>query len=167
MIKSSVRSLPLFFGAAFNLNPSKHALPCSFSLTAHSVEVPAGNLLQEVGVRLLRTDEGNADLHLHRLVARGVKGGVSADFSFVSSSHCPRFDATISPRTEGVERPVKLGGKVDGIRRLIPAADEIAAALDTIGRNDAHPAVNRVRIFDGVVSAFRLHYGTGINQYMR
>src|SRR5207253_8765097 len=151
MINGSIKNLPLRFCAAFDFNLSKHSLPCSFRLTAHSVEVPAGNLLQQVGVRLLRADEGNADLHLHRLVARGVKGGVSADSSFVSSSHCPRFDATISPRTEGVERPVKLGGKVDGIRRLIPAADEIAATLDTIGRNDAHPAVNRMRIFDGVV----------------
>src|SRR5213592_4234588 len=167
MIKGSVKNLPLFFRAAFDLNLSQHTLPCSFRLTAHSVEVPAGNLLQQVGVRLLRADEGNADLHLHRLVARGVKGGVSADSSFVSSSQCPRFNATIPPRTEGVERAVKLGGKVDGIRRLIPAADEIAAALDAIGRNDPHPAINRVRIFDGVVSAFRLHYGTGINQYMR
>src|SRR5436305_251350 len=167
MIKSGVKNLPLRFCAAFDFDLSKHTLPCSFSLAAHGVEVPAGNLLQQVGVRLLRADEGNADLHLHRLVARSVKGGVSADFSFVSSGHCPWFDATISPRTEGVERPVKLGGKVDGIRRLIPAADEIAATLNTIGRNDAHPAVNRVRIFDRVVSAFRLHYGTGINQYMR
>src|SRR6266511_1569991 len=167
MIKGSVKNLALFCCAAFDLDLSQHTLPSRFSPAAHGVEIPVGDFLQEVGARLFRADERNADLHLHGLPGRSVEGGVSADFSFVGSRHRSRFNTIISPRTEGCERTVKLGGKVDGVRRLIPAADEIAAPLDAIRRDHAYPTINRMRVLDGILSGLWLHYGTGLDQNMR
>src|SRR6058998_2403375 len=105
MIKGSVKNLALFRCAAFDLDLFQHTLPCRFGLTSHGVEVPVRNFLQ-VGARLFRADEGNADLHLHRVPARGVEGRISANPSFAGSCHLSWFNATISPRTKTRKRTI-------------------------------------------------------------
>src|SRR6266498_126307 len=116
MKKRGVKNPALFLRATVNLDLREDILPGSFSLASHGLEVPVGNLFQEVGPSLLRANERNADLHLHRLIARGVEGSVSADLSLIGSSPRTRFDAIISPCAEGAEWAVELGGKVEGIR---------------------------------------------------
>src|SRR6266850_79049 len=103
MIKRSVKNLALFCGAAFDLDLSQHTFPCRLSAAAYRVKVPIGNFLQDISACLFRADEGNADLHLHCLLARGVEGGVGADLSLVGSRDGSRFNTIVSPGTEGCE----------------------------------------------------------------
>src|SRR5918912_669832 len=120
MIQGGVKNPVLVFCAAFDLDLSEDALPGSFSLSAHGVEVPVGNLSQEISACLLRTHKGDADLHLNCLIARSVEGYISADLSFIGGSRYILCDATISPCAEGTKWAVKLCGKMDRIGRLIP-----------------------------------------------